>query len=67
MLTDPLLILEVIHKTPLLVPPQLHTLVFHQGFLRRQLPTQKPLTADRLDALLQMQRADSFCKCISKR
>ena len=27
----------------------------------------KPLTADRLDALLQMQRTDLFCKCISKR
>ena len=30
-------------------------------------PTQKPLTADCLDALLQMQRTDPFCKCISKR
>ena len=29
--------------------------------------TPKPLTADRLDALLQMQRTDPFCKCISKR
>ena len=29
--------------------------------------TQKPLTADQLDALLQMQRTDPFCKCISKR
>ena len=29
--------------------------------------TQKPVTADRLDAILQMQRTDSFCKCISKR
>ena len=28
--------------------------------------TPKPLTADRLDALLQMQRTDLFCKCISK-
>ena len=28
--------------------------------------TPKPLTADRLDALLQMQRTDPFCKCISK-
>ena len=26
----------------------------------------KPLTADRLEALLQMQRTDPFCKCISK-
>ena len=30
-------------------------------------PMPKSLTADRQDALLQMQRTDSFCKCISKR
>ena len=29
-------------------------------------PTPKPLTADRLEALLQMQWTDSFCKHISK-
>ena len=29
--------------------------------------TPKPLTADRLDALLQMQRTDPFCKHISRR
>ena len=29
--------------------------------------TPKPLTADHLVALLQMQRTDPFCKCISKR
>ena len=28
--------------------------------------TPKSLTADRLKALLQMQRTDPFCKCISK-
>ena len=28
--------------------------------------TPKPLTVDRLDTLLQMQRTDLFCKCISK-
>ena len=28
--------------------------------------TPKPLTTDRLEALLQMQRTDPFCKCISK-
>ena len=28
--------------------------------------TPKPLRADRLEALLQMQRTDPFCKCISK-
>ena len=30
-------------------------------------PMLKSLTADCLDALLQMQRTDPFCKCISKR
>ena len=30
-------------------------------------PTPKSLTADRWDVLLQMQRTDPFCKCISKR
>ena len=30
-------------------------------------PMPKSLTADRWDALLQMQRMDPFCKCISKR
>ena len=29
-------------------------------------PTSKTLTADRLEALLQMQKTDPFCKCISK-
>ena len=29
-------------------------------------PTPKSLTADRIEALLQMQRTDPFCKCISK-
>ena len=28
--------------------------------------TLKSLSADRLDALLQMQKKDTFCKCISK-
>ena len=27
----------------------------------------KPLTVDRLEALLQMQKTDLFCKCISRR
>ena len=29
-------------------------------------PTPKPLTVDRIEALLQMQRTDPFCKCISR-
>ena len=28
--------------------------------------TPKPLSVDRLEALLQMQKTDLFCKCISK-
>ena len=63
---DLLLTLGVIHKTPPLVPPQPHTLMFHQEFLKETTPTPKPLTADKLEALLQMQRTDQFCKCISK-
>ena len=30
-------------------------------------PTPKLLIADRIEALLQMQRTDPFCKCISRR
>ena len=29
-------------------------------------PTPKPLTADKIEALLQIQRTDPFCKCISR-
>ena len=29
-------------------------------------PTPTPKTADRLEALLQMQKTNPFCKCISK-
>ena len=42
------------------VIPQLH-------ISQDDTPTLKSLTADRWDALLQMQRTDPFCKCISKR
>ena len=55
---------EVVPETPL-VPPQLHIQIEHPRFLRN--PTPKPLTAECLDALLQMQRTDPFCKCISRR
>ena len=50
-----------------LVPPQLHTQIQHLRFLRNPLPTPKPLTAECLEALLQMQKTDPFCKCISRR
>ena len=36
-------------------------------YLRMILPSPKLLTADQWDDLLQMQRTDPFCKCISKR
>ena len=38
----------------------------HPDISQESTTTPKPLTADRLDALLQMQRTDPFCKCISK-
>ena len=38
----------------------------HTGCFRPPEPTPKSLTADRLQALLQMQKTDAFCKWISK-
>ena len=35
-------------------------------FSQEATSTPKPLTMDRLEALLQMQRTDPFCKCVSK-
>ena len=58
---------EVAHKTPLQVPPQPHTQIQYLRFLRNPLLAHKPLTADCLEALLQMQKTDPFCKCISRR
>ena len=68
--------LDGLHSTPgvelLDTPPQkilLHNhsqMQLHQVSLTHQALHQKPLTTDRLQALLQMQRMDSFCKCISK-
>ena len=63
---DLLLTLEVIHKRTLLILPPSHTKMFHQRFFPEATSTPKPLTADRLEALLQMQRTDPFCKCISE-
>ena len=59
--------LEVAHNTLLLVPPQTHIWIHHPRFLREPTTTPKPLTVDHLDALLEMQKTDPFCKCISKR
>ena len=43
-----------------------HTPMFHLAFLQTQLKHPKPLTADRLEVLLQIQRTDPFCRYISK-
>ena len=58
---------EVICNTPLLVPLQPHTPISHPKNSQDPTITPKPLTADRLDTLLQIQSTDPFCKCISKR
>ena len=63
---DQLSIPEGVPKTPL-VPPQLHIQVQCLRFLRNPLLPQKPLTVECLEALLQMQKTDPFCKCISRR
>ena len=63
---DQLSIPEVIHRTPL-IPAQLHIQIQHPRFPRNPTTTPKPLTAECLDALLQMQRTDPFCKCICQR
>ena len=62
----PALTLEVAHKRTLPILAQPHTQMFHHRFLKEATSTPKPLTVDRLEALLQMQRAGPFCKCISK-
>ena len=41
--------------------------MFHQGFLRRHIQPQNFSQQNRIEALLQMQRTDPFCKCISRR
>ena len=65
-LMDLLLTLEVIHKktspdTTSTPHPDVSPQISQETTL-----TPKPLTVDRLEALLQMQRTDPFCKCISK-
>ena len=57
---------EVIPRVPQ-IPLQPLQQTPHPTYLRMPLLTPKSLTADHLDALLQMQRTDPFCKCISKR
>ena len=64
---DLLLTLEVKHNILLLMAPQLQTLIPHPRFPQESTTIPKPLTADGLDALLQMYRTGLFCKCISKR
>ena len=53
-------------KRTLLILPTHHTQMFHLAFLLDTTQIPKPLTADRLEALLQMQRTDPFCRHISK-
>ena len=48
---------------PTSTPPVIPQLPISQD----DIPMLKSLTTDRWDALLQMQKADPFCKCISKR
>ena len=55
-----------IQTTPSNTPPTPHPDVLPR-ISQEMNPTPKPLTMDRLEALLQMQRTDPFCKCISKR
>ena len=62
---DPVLTLEVVHKTPLLIPPQPTPRCFTMDFSGDN-SNIKLLTGDRLEALLQMQGTDLFCKHISK-
>ena len=63
---DQLSIPEVIPRTPL-IPPQLHTQIQHPRFPRSPLLHLNNPQLNVLDALLQMQRTDPFCKCISRR
>ena len=63
---DQLSIPEVIPSTPLDTTSTPHMDTTPQ-ISQEPTTTPKPLTADHLDALLQMQRADPFCKCISRR
>ena len=65
-MTDQPSIPDVIPRVPW-IPLQLFTQMLHPTSPKMTLPPPKSLTADHLDALLQMQRTDPFCKCISKR
>ena len=64
-MTDQLSIPEVIPRvlsdSTSAIPTDAATLISQDAT-----PTPKSLTVDHLDALLQMQRTDPFCKCISK-
>ena len=63
---DQLSIPEVIPKSTLDSTSALHTDTAPH-ISQDATTTPKPITADCLDALLQMQRTDPFCKCISRR
>ena len=53
-------------KGTLLILPLSYTLMIHLTFLQMQLKHPNPLQQDRLEALLQMQRTDPFCRHIPK-
>ena len=54
-------------QTPLQVPPQVHTQIQHLRFLRNPPLPQNHSQWIILEALLQMEKTDPFCKCISRR
>ena len=63
---DQLSIPEVVPRVPW-APLQLFTQTLHPHISQDATTTPKPITTDCLEALLQMQRTDPFCKCISRR
>ena len=63
---DQLSIPEVIPKT-FLVPPQTPHPDTTPLISQEPTTTPKPLTAECLQTLLQMQKTDPFCKCVSRR
>ena len=52
------------HRSPESITPQTNDAA--PDVTDTQNTTPKSLSADRLEALLQMQKIDPFCKCISK-
>ena len=55
---------KLVNASPWILPP--HNQILCQKSQKYHKSTPKSLTADRLEALLQMQKTDPFCKRISK-